>query len=105
MKKAFDWFDAAELAYDFHDYKKLGTDQQIIKDAIAQHGWEMVINKRGTTWRNLDDAVKNTMDAKGAVMTALDNPSIIKRPLIVDGDDIILGFNADDYAARFGGQL
>ena len=103
MKKAFKWLDENNIAYDFYDYKKQGADSSVLSTAIAQHSWEAVINRRGTTWRKLPENTKETMDNQSAIAAAQDNPSLIKRPLITHGDTIILGFNADDYAATFKG--
>lgn len=101
MKKAFTWLDKHKVAYVFHDYKKSGADGEILKKAFAQHGWESVLNRKGMTWRNLPDKVKEGMDEKSALKVALDNPSVIKRPLIVHGKDIRLGFDETEYAAAF----
>ncbi len=101
MKKAFKWLDNQGIDYVFHDYKKDGADQATLKEAIAQHGWESVINRRGTTWRKLPDDVKNAMDEDGAVQVALENPSIIKRPLLVHQGQSYLGFKDAEYEAIF----
>jgi len=98
MKKTFKWLDQNNIDYDFHDYKKLGVNQNILQSAIDQYGWETVINRRGTTWRQLDDTIKETMDVPNAIKVALNNPSIVKRPLIVKDDDILIGFNEEQYA-------
>ena len=97
MKKAFKFLEAQNIAYDFHDYKKEAPDTDILKQAIAAHGWENVINRRGTTWRKLSDDVKNSMDEHKAIDIALDNPSIIKRPLLVHNQNILLGFKEEEY--------
>lgn len=97
MKKAFTWLNKNNVAYEFHDYKKQGADQDILKQAISQHGWESVINRRGTTWRKLPDNIRNGMDAAAALNIANENPSIIKRPLLVKADTIYLGFDDQSY--------
>lgn len=97
MKKAFNWLNDHGVAYDFHDYKKAGADETVLQNAIAQHGWEQVINRRGTTWRKLDDAIKNTLDADSALQIALEQPSMIKRPLLRSNDEILLGFDPATY--------
>ncbi|MEM6780752.1 MAG: ArsC family reductase [Pseudomonadota bacterium] len=101
MKKTFQWLDDQGIDYDFHDYKKLGADEDVLKSAIDQHGWEKVINQRGTTWRKLDDDIKNSMNAAKAIEVAVDYPSIIKRPLLAHNDNIHLGFDADNYTIIF----
>lgn len=98
MKKAMKWLDENHVAYNFHDYKKEGADEAVLLRAINAHGWENVINRRGMSWRKLDDAVKANMDEKGAITAALKDPSLIKRPLVIAAnDDIILGFDESTY--------
>lgn len=101
MKKAFKWLEASNIAYEFHDYKKQGVSDDILEKAIKAHGWEAVINKRGTTWRQLPKDVQENMDAVQAIKIAQDNPSIIKRPLLTHKDEIFLGFKAESYAKIF----
>lgn len=102
MKKAFKWLDEAGIAYDFVDYKKTQPNTEILKQAITEHGWETVINQRGTTWRKLDDATKASMNAKHAIPLALENPSILKRPLLIHNGKTHIGFKPDAYASIFG---
>ena len=101
MKKAFTWLDDNNIAYAFHDYKKDGADSGILERAITKHGWDNVINRKGTSWRKLPDAVKENMNEQSAIKAAMENPSLIKRPLLIKGKTIHLGFNADEYAQIF----
>lgn len=101
MKKAFIWLDAHGIAYAFHDYKRDGADPAMITAAIAQLGWEVVINRKGTTWRALPESTRDKMTEKSAVKAAVDNPSIIKRPLILKGKIFYAGFDADLYERVF----
>ncbi|PYF78627.1 arsenate reductase [Marinomonas alcarazii] len=101
MKKAFRWLDDNNLEYHFHDYKKAGVDETLAKTWVEALGWENVINKRGTTWRKLDDEVKNTIDSEKAVNIMLAQPSIIKRPLLMlDNSEFLLGFSSEEYAEK-----
>ena len=102
MKKAFKWLDAQNIAYDFHDYKKIGIDEDVLKQALTQHGWENVINRRGTTWRKLPQETQDSMDDNQAIAIAVENPSILKRPLLKQGNDIFLGFKDSEYEEIFG---
>jgi len=102
MKKTFKWLDAQNIAYDFHDYKKNGIDEDVLKQALVQHGWENVINRRGTTWRKLPKKTQDSMDDDQAIAIADENPSIIKRPLLKQGNDIFLGFKDSEYEEIFG---
>lgn len=102
MKKAFAWLDEHGIAYDFHDYKKEGADKALIESLIKQHGWEKVINRAGMTWRKLPDEDKAGMDAGKALAVALEKPGIIKRPLLLKGDDSHFGFSEKSYQEIFG---
>lgn len=101
MKKALKWLEDYDVDYNFHDYKKEGADKDILLKALDEHGWESVINKRGTTWRQLPKDIQDGMDDKRAVQIALDNPSIIKRPLLLHNGKITLGFKSEIYADIF----
>ena len=102
MKKAFRWLEENDIAYSFHDYKASGIDRNVLEDALQKHGWEKVLNTRGTTWRQLPEEVKSTMDNSRAIEVANENPSIIKRPLLARGQDIHLGFKEEEYKALYG---
>lgn len=101
MKKAFKWLDDHEISYEFHDYKKLGSDEAVLLDAIETHGWENVLNRKGTTWRKISDDVKNNMDKKRAIALAKENPSVIKRPILKTDTGYYLGFSVEEYAEIF----
>lgn len=101
MKKAFRWLEDNQIDYQFHDYKKVGVAAEQAQAWVEKLGWENVINKRGTTWRKLDDTTKETMDAEQAVTLMQQQPSIIKRPLVEKEQEIYLGFNAEQYAQAF----
>lgn len=95
MKKAFRWMDEEGIEYDFHDYKKEGIDRSVLENSIDQHGWDVVINKRGTTWRQLSEDVQKDMNETKAIHIAEENPSIVKRPIFVHGDKTWIGFSGD----------
>ncbi|QQD20973.1 ArsC family reductase [Oceanospirillaceae bacterium ASx5O] len=101
IKKARAWLQATGIEYAFHDYKKDGLSAELLDSFLAELSWEDLLNKRGTTWRALPDDVKAGIDAASAKTLMLDNPSIIKRPLLDTGNRKVLGFSADDYAALF----
>ena len=101
MKKAFAWLEDQSIEFDFHDYKKQGLDENVLKQALSEHGWEEVINRRGTTWRQLPDSVKETMNEAKAIEIANDNPSIVKRPLLLHKGKTTLGFKAESYGEIF----
>jgi Spx/MgsR family transcriptional regulator len=97
MKKARAWLDEAGVVYKFHDYKKDGLSAALLDVWLASPGWEALINRRGTTWRKLPDNIKETLDETSARAIMLENPSIIKRPLLDTGSTRHLGFKADEY--------
>ena len=97
MKKARAWLDENGVEYQFHDYKKQGADTELLQQWVDEFGWEQVVNRRGMTWRKLDDDTKNSMDAKAAIQIMLDKTSIIKRPILDTGNKTLLGFDAEAY--------
>jgi len=98
IKKARKWLKDNGVDYEFHDYKKLGVPEKELKNWVKQVGWETLLNKRGTTWRKLDDNTKNSVDEKSAIQIMLANPSIIKRPVLIKGQILLVGFSTNDYA-------
>ena len=103
MKKAWTWLDDHGVAYDFHDYKKEGVEQGRLEGWVERLGWETVLNRAGTTFRKLPEAERTNLDAAKAVALMIAQPSMIKRPVLEAGDDLLVGFKPDLYAARFGG--
>ncbi|NOQ88558.1 MAG: ArsC family reductase [Gammaproteobacteria bacterium] len=97
MKKARKWLDNNNLEYEFHDYKKLGVPEKNLKQWVKDAGWEVVLNKRGTTWRKLDDDIKNNIDESSAIRVMMDNPSAIKRPVLESSETLLIGFNEGEY--------
>lgn len=102
MKKVFKWLEAHNIEYNFHDYKKEGADTTILKKAINEHGWENIINRRGTTWRQLAKDTQDQMNDESAVSIAIENPSIIKRPLLIHNEKTHLGFKEETYSEILG---
>ena len=101
VKKARRWLDQQGLAYQFHDFKKDGLSDELLTRWEQAVGWESLLNRRGTTWRKLPDSVRDTLSPQTAHEVMLENPSIIKRPVMDRDGQISVGFSADDWAARF----
>lgn len=101
IKKARAWLEQAGVEYVFHDYKKDGLSEALLDGWIRELGYEALLNKRGTTWRKVDESIRDNINEASARALMLDNPSIIKRPLLDTGTRKVLGFSADDYAALF----
>ena len=99
VKKARVWLDQHDVAYAFHDYKKVGIDRPRLEAWVAEHGWEVVLNRAGTTFRALPDADKANLDASRAIDLMLAQPSMIKRPVLDLGDRTMVGFKPERYAA------
>ncbi len=101
VKKARKWLDENNTDYQFHDFRETPIKQQQVKAWIAQLGWDTVVNKRSTSWKQLSEEQRNTMDAKSAIAAILDNPTLVKRPLLDINGDYTVGFNAKIYQDIF----
>ena len=101
MKKARTWLDTAGVAYDFHDYKTQGIDQATLRGWVKQVGWEVLLNRAGTTFRKLPEAAREGLDAEKAIALMLAQPSMIKRPVLDLDGALVVGFKPEIYAARF----
>lgn len=99
VKTALDWLTKHRVEFTFHDYKKSGVTEGKLKEWIRQVGWESLVNKKGTTWRQLDDATKDSVTNQTAAIALMkDKTSVIKRPLIeVNGKVVALGFDEHIY--------
>ena len=101
IKKARAWLSAQDIAYDFHDYKIEGIDRSLLKTWCDEHGWELMLNRSGTTFRKLPDGDKENLNEAKAIKLMLAQPSMIKRPVLDLGDRRIVGFKPDTYAGVF----
>jgi len=99
VKKARVWLEQLGVAFAFHDYKKVGIDRPRLEAWVAEHGWETVLNRAGTTFRALPDSDRADLDAGKAVDLMLAQPSMIKRPVLDLGDRTLVGFKPERYAA------
>jgi len=102
IKKARTWLDDHAVAFAFHDYKTAGIDRPTLEGWIAEHGWETLLNRAGTTFRKLSEAERTDLNAGKAILLMMAQPSMIKRPVLDLGDRRIVGFQPDAYAAAFG---
>ena len=102
MKKAWTWLDDHGVAYDFHDYKKAGIDRATLEGWVRQLGWEVLLNRAGTTFKKLPDADKQGIDAGKAIALMLAQPSMIKRPVLELGSKLLVGFKPEIYAKETG---
>lgn len=95
VKKARAWLDAAGIAHDFHDYKTGGVDPARLAAWVDRLGWEPLLNRAGTTFRTLPDVDKTGIDADRAIALMRAQPSMIKRPVVEQGDTLLVGFRPE----------
>ena len=102
MKKAWTWLVSNKVAFSFHDYKKAGIDKPTLEGWVKKVGWEVLLNRAGTTFKKLPDADKDSITEKKAIALMLAQPSIIKRPVLEAKSKLTVGFKPDDYRKLFG---
>ena len=103
VKKAMKWLSDNGIEYQFHDYKKDGVDVEKLAEFVKKFGWEKILNRKGTTWRQLSKQEQNKItDNKSALELMQKNPSIIKRPILDLGAKQLVGFDVFEYEEVFG---
>ncbi|MEJ2060125.1 MAG: ArsC family reductase [Gammaproteobacteria bacterium] len=102
VKKTRRWLEAHGVDYRFHDFRADGLEQKQLQRWADQVGWETLLNRRGTTWRQLPETERADLDAARATKLMLKHPTLIKRPVLEDGDDVSVGFAEKNYQDRFG---
>lgn len=103
IKKTKAWLEANEVPYQFHDYRKDGIDQALLERLESRLGWEALLNRRGTTWRKLPETVRDNIDRQSALAAMLEQPAMIKRPIVMNDDIALTGFNAATWENTFKG--
>lgn len=102
IKKARSWLDTHGHPYVFHDFKKAGINPSLIDGWLRHLDWEILVNRKGTTWRALSDTRKAAIvDADSAIALMLEAPSIVKRPVLVVGNTVHVGFSDATYQQIF----
>ncbi len=103
VKKARTWLEENGIVYEFHDFKKLGINENTIKEWLTQKPWDKLINRTGMTWRNLSDAEKAIItDDESAIQLMMAKTSVIKRPVLVQNNTLLaLGFDEATYQQLF----
>ena len=102
VKRARGWLDARPVAYRFHDYKKSGVDEAALARWSDARGWEMLLNRAGTTFRKLDEADKVDLDRAKALRLMAAHPSLIKRPVVEGTDVLLVGFDPAAWRTALG---
>jgi arsenate reductase len=98
MKKARAWLDTHGVRYDFHDYKASGIEAATLARWAGQVGWETLLNRAGTTFRKLSETQRADLSERKAISLMLEQPSMIKRPVLEMGARILVGFKPEEYA-------
>jgi len=101
IRKARQWLDAHGIAYVFHDYKKAGIERAKLDAWADKAGWEMLLNRAGTTFRQLSETEKSDIDRRKAIRLMLAQPSMIKRPVVERGNALMVGFDLARYTQFF----
>ncbi|WCE30478.1 ArsC family reductase [Vibrio sp. SCSIO 43137] len=101
IKKAKKWLEENNQPFVFHDYRKQGIDSELISTFCEQLGWEQVLNKRGTTYRQLTQQQKDNLDKESAIALLEEFPAMIKRPILLVDEQLHIGFKAEQYQNIF----
>ncbi|MCJ8337710.1 MAG: ArsC family reductase [Pseudomonadales bacterium] len=104
IKKAKKWLEQQNIEYKFHDYRSDGIDRDLLNGFLQTQAWDLLLNKRGTTWRQQSDEIKNNIDQKSAIDLMLEHPAMIKRPVLVTPTTVLVGFKADQYRDIFSAE-
>ena len=99
MNKAFAWLDNAGVEYVFHDYKKAGVDRGRLQQWVKHLGWKTLLNTKGTTWRKLTPEQQADLTQAKAVALMMEHPSLIKRPVVETGQQLLVGFDPEMFAS------
>ena len=103
VKKARTWLQDHGIDFTFHDFKKQGLTPELVKAWLQDLDWTTLVNRKGTTWRNLPDERKAAIvDADSAMALMLENPSVIKRPVVQGAGLVTVGFSPAAFEEKFG---
>lgn len=100
VKKALKWLADNGFQPQLHDYRVDGLDPKWLIEMADKFGWETLVNKRSTTWRGLSDEIKNTLNQDTALQVLNEQPTLIKRPIVIASDVALIGFDAAEYQAK-----
>ena len=97
VKRARKWLETHSVDYRFHDFRQDGLSQSMLSEWTQELGWETVLNRRGTTWRQLPESERESIDEVSAVRLMMERPSLIKRPVLDQGGRRLIGFDETAY--------
>lgn len=98
VRKARKWLDARDLAYGYHDFRGDGIDENTLRRWLSAVGPDTLVNKRSTTWKNLDASERAQADSDQLPSLLARHPTLIKRPVLERGEQVIVGFNEHLYS-------
>jgi arsenate reductase len=101
VKKARKWLDSRGIDYRYHDFREDGLDHDALASWIAELGWQNLLNRRSTSWKSLDEQVRQNMNDDSALKAVVLHPTLIKRPLLDTGHQRYAGFSAASYTKIF----
>lgn len=102
VKKARRWLEEHGVQYQFHDFRADGLQSEAVRGWLEELGWQNLVNRRSTSWQALDEQARQGMDERSALAAILDQPTLIKRPLLDTGKQRFTGFSAASYEKIFG---
>jgi Spx/MgsR family transcriptional regulator len=102
VKKARVWLGSHGIDYAFHDYKKEGVTADRLQMWASETGWEALLNRSGTTFRKLPESAKSGLDLPKALALMVEQPSMIRRPVVEHGGKLLVGFKEAEWEDAFG---
>ncbi|QLB20594.1 arsenate reductase [Vespertiliibacter pulmonis] len=100
VKKSIKWLNDNGFTPILHDYRVDGLDPDWLNQMADKFGWENLVNKRSTTWRGLDESIKQNLNKETALKVLNEHPTLIKRPIVIHNEVALLGFDASEYQAK-----
>jgi arsenate reductase len=101
VKKALKWLNNNNISYEFHDFKKQGLSDDLLHQFAAKSDWQALVNKRSTTFRNLAPSIKENLTNQAAFKAVMEQPTLLKRPVLIHNDQLHLGFKEAQYQDLF----
>jgi arsenate reductase len=101
VKKARKWLEEHGIEYQFHDFRADGLERAAVQSWLDELGWPNLVNKRSTTWKTLDEDARQNMDTASALVAIMEQPTLIKRPLLDTGLERHTGFSVASYQTIF----